>query len=185
MIGLLKKANKHLMCFLVGVAVTFSMLPELLMISVTAAYTTGTSSYAVLVIFASAFSVLIFAFLFKFLIFIAFRINGAIFTRKSGMLYPFPIGFRDFESTVLAFSFPCFLLSGLVMLPTVFLPTFADVAGAIRTLTIWVFLAWNVAYFLKNHAHDYDKKSLAFSLSILPVVILGLSLVTNLLGVIR
>lgn len=169
---------------LTGAAVTFAMLKELLLVAGTSAYTAG-MSYKTLVLFVAIFSVLLFALLARVLVYVAFRLNGAIFTRKSGMLYPFPIGYRDFEATALAFSFPCFLIAGLVSLPALFLPTLSSVAEAVRGLVIWTALALNVLYFMKNNAHDYDKKSLAVSLSLLPMVLLGVSLGVNLVGVIR
>ena len=184
MIGLLKRINKYVLYLLTGAAVTFSILRVLFSAAGTSAYLTG-MSYRTLLTFMLLFGVLFFALVAKLLIHVAFRINGAIFTRKSGMLYPFPIGYRDFEATVLAFSFPCFLIAGLVSLPAFFLPTFSSIAEALRSLVIWISLALNVGYFLKNNAHDYDKKSLSISLSVVPLVLLGLSLLTNVLGVIR
>lgn len=184
MIGALKKINRPILYFLVGVAATFMMLGELLMITGSSAYSTGTS-FAVLLVFVVIFSVLLFALLIKVMVHVAFRINGAIFTKKSGMLYPFPIGFTDFEGTSLAFLFPVFFLCGVLLLPVIFFPTLSRVFGAIRTVAVWGSLALIVRHFVKNYSHDYDRKSLAFSLSVVPIVLLFLSLALLIVEVVR
>ena len=184
MIGLLKKINKTVLYFLVGGAMTFMMLGELLKITGMSAYSTGTS-YTVLLVFVIVFSILIFSLLMKLLLRVSFRLNGAIFTRKSGMLYPFPIGLSDFETTSLAFLFSGFLLCGVLLFPVLFFPTLYRVLGAVRTVLIWGILALIVVYFVKNYSHDYDRKSLAFSLSVVPTVLLSLSLVLLILEVVR
>ena len=97
MISILKKANKHVRYVAVGIAVCFSLLKDLLSVSVAASYSTGTS-FSALVLFVMLLSVAMFAVLARVLVYVSFRICGAIFTKKSGMLYPFPIGFREFAS---------------------------------------------------------------------------------------
>ena len=169
---------------LTGAAVAFAMLKDILMVAGTSTYLAG-MSYKALLTFSLLFSILIFALFARVLVYVFFRINGSIFTKKSGMLYPFPILYRDFEATALAFAFPCFLIAGLVVLPALFLPTLSTVADALRSLVLWTSQALTVLYFMKNNAHDYDKKSLAVSLSVLPLVILGFSLVVNVLEVVR
>ena len=184
MIGLLKKANAHLMYALVGIAVTFSVLKDLLTFSAAIAYTMGMSytTYAVLFVLLSA---LLFALIARLLVRVSFRICGAIFTRNSGMLYPFPIGFREYESTALAFAFPCFFVAGLFVLPALFLPTLSNVLGALRTVVNWTFLALGAAYIVKRFGHDYDRKSLAISLSVIPLALLVFSLVLTIAEVVR
>ena len=184
MITLLKKANKHIMYFAVGASVTFSVLKDLLKVSAAYSYMAGVS-YSTLATAVLLLSVGIFALLARLLVRISFRVCGAIFTRKNAMFSPFPIGFRDYESTSLAFSLPCFLLGGLLVLPALFYPTITRVMDPLRTVTNWAFLALGAAYFVKNNGHDYDRKSLAFSLSVIPLVLIGLSLVLLILEVVR
>ena len=184
MIGALKKWNKYLLYALLGVAMGFATLRDLFMISGMAAYTVG-SSYATLLTVVAIFSVIIFALIGKLVIYLSFRINGAIFSRKSGLLYPFPIGYRDYESTSLVFLIFAFLLAGAVSLPSLFLPTLQNVLGVVRTLVIWTFLALTVRFFLKHNSHYYDRKTLAFSLSILPLIFLGINLLLGIVEVVR
>ena len=184
MITLIKRLNKYLLYALVGVAGVFAMLCDLLSLTAATAYSSGTS-YTVLLTFVMIFSVVLFALVPKFVIYIAYRIEGAIFLRKSGMLYPFPIPYEDFELTSLAFLLPGFLLCGVVMLPSLFFPTFARVLGAIRTVLIWGMLALIVRRFLKGFAHDYDKNTLAYSLTLIPMIIIGVSLALTLVEVLR
>ncbi|HCU56345.1 MAG TPA: hypothetical protein DIC18_03305 [Clostridiales bacterium] len=182
MISFLRRRKKILMYALLGVAATFSVLKEVMMIVGTFAYTAGLPYGAFLGI-SLFFMVVSFAALAKLIIFLAFRINGRIFVRNSGLLYPFPIGYRDYESIALAFSFLCFLLSGLLALPSLFLPSFGDITDAIILLVRYSFLAVHVSYLLKNYAHDYDKKAFSFSLSIVPIVIMSFRLIMTVVGV--
>jgi len=172
------------MTALVGVAAAFSMLGDFMMVSGAIAYQLS-MNYKTMVIMVSIFSVVIFALIARLLIYVSFRISGGIFTRKSGMLYPFPIGYRDYVGTVLAFSLPCFLLCALIEIPTLFVPTLSNVLGAVRSIVMWGFLALNAFYFVKKSGHDYDRKSLAISLSVVPLVIMGLSLIVNVVEVVR
>ena len=184
MIDFLKKANSNLMCALVGIAVTFSMLGNFLSAAGAIAFQMS-MNYTTLIIFVLLFSVVIFALFARLLAYLSFRIVGGIFTRKSGMLYPFPIGYRDYVSTVLAFSLPCFLIGGIVELPTLFIPTLGTVLGAVSSLVTWTFIALNAWYFVKKNGHDYDRRTLAISLSVIPLVIIGFSLIVNIVGVVR
>lgn len=170
------------MYFLVGVAFTLSTIKDLFMVVGAFAYSWGVS-YLALLISGGVGMVAVAALLARLIVYLAYRLNGAIFTRKSGMLYPFPISYRDFESTVLAFTLPCFLLSGIVVFPAFFLPTVALVLDAIVPLIRYAFLAVTFSYFLKYYAHDYDKRSLAFSLSIVPLIIIGFTLILAIVGV--
>lgn len=183
MIAFLKKRNRYVMYALLGIAATFSLLSEMMMVVSSFAYTAG-FSYGVFLGISLFFTVVLFSFLAKLIIFLAYRINGRIFTRHSGLLYPFPIGYRDYEATALAFATLCFLVSGAVSLPSFFLPTFSDISDAIVLLVRYAFLALHVSYFMKHYAHDYDKRALAFSLSIIPIVTMSFRLLMTLLGVI-
>ena len=176
MIGLLKRSNKHFMYFAVGAAGTFSIFKDLLKVSAATSYLTGIS-YAALTWTVAILSIFLYALIARVLVTISFRISGAVFTRNNGMFSPFPIGFRDYESTALAFALPCFLIGGLVVLPALFLPTLSRVLDPIRTVTNWVFLALGASFFVKHNGHDYDRKSLAISLAVIPLVLLGLSLI--------
>ena len=184
MINSIKKLNKYLLYALVGVAATFAMLGDMLSVTSTTAYSAG-SSYAVLLVFVMIFSIVIFAFLPKLVVYLAYRIDNSIFLRKSGMLYPFPIPYDAFESTIYAFCLPCFLLCGVIMIPGLFFPNFSPILSAIRSLVFWVFLALMVRRFLKDFSHDYDKKTLAFSLILIPAIIIGFSFGLTLVEVIR
>ncbi len=184
MIEFLKRRNRYLIYLVAGVVLTFALLGDLLSIISTTAYTTGTS-YTTLLISVFVFSALLLGLLTKFLVYIAYRISNAIFARKSGMLYPFPIGFHEFEATVYAFLIPGLLVCGLVYFPVVFLPSMTRILSAIRTLALWTALALIVRFCLKNYAHDYDKKSLAYSLILIPLILLGISLALTLVEVVR
>lgn len=176
MIGLLKRINKHLMYFAVGIAGTFAIFKDLMKTASAMSYLTG-MQYSTLLISVTIAAVLLYALIARALVSISFRICGAIFTRNNAMFSPFPIGFRDYESTALAFTFPCFLIGGLLVLPAVFLPTLSRVLDPLRSMTNWLFLALGASYFVKNNGHDYDRESLAISLSVIPLVLLGLSLI--------
>lgn len=172
------------MYVLVGIAVTFSVLKDLLKVSAATAYLSG-MAYSTLAVAVAIISVLMFSLLARLLATVSFRICGAIFTRSNGMFSPFPIGYRDFESTALAFALPCFLIGGLLVLPALFLPTLSRVLDPLRTLTNWAFLAVGAAHVVKHYGHDYDRKSLAISLSVIPLVLVGLSLFLLILEVVR
>ena len=172
------------MYFAVGIAVTFSILKDMLKVTAATAYLSG-MGYDALVVAVMILSALLFALFARVLVVISFRICGAIFTRNNGMFSPFPIGYRDYESTALAFALPCFLIEGVLVLPALFLPTLSRVLDPLRTLTNWVFLALGAAYFVKHNGHDYDRKSLAISLSVIPLVLIGLSLFLLVLEVVR
>jgi len=176
MIGVLKKANRHFMYFAVAIAVTFSIAKDLLKIAAATAYMTG-MTYNTLLWSVTIASILMFALFARLLVMISFRICGAIFTRSNKMFSPFPIGYHDFESTALAFALPCFLLGGVLVLPAFFLPTLSRVLDPIRTVANWIFLALGASYFVKNNGHDYDRKSLAISLAVIPLFLLGFSLI--------
>ena len=184
MIGVLKKANRHVMYLLIGAAVTFSVLKDLLSVSVATAYLSGMPA-ATLIASVAVVSVLLFSLLARLLVTITFRICGAIFLRNNGMYSPFPIVFGEYESTALAFALPCFLLGGLLVLPALFLPTLSRVLDPLRTLTHWSFLAFGAAYAVKRFGHVYDRKSLAISLSVIPLVLVGISLLLLILEVAR
>ena len=184
MISLFKRVNRHVLYFAVGIAVTFSVLKELLMVSAATAYTMG-MAFSTFVAVVTVLSVLMFALFTRLLVYLSFRICVTIFARKSGLLYPFPIFFRDYESTTLSFSLLCFLIAGAVSLPALFLPTLSDVLGALRSVVTWFFLAIGAAYFVKHNGHDYDKKSLAFSLSIVPLVLVAITLALTVVEVVR
>ena len=184
MIGLLRKVNRHVMYLLIGVTATFSVVKDLLKVSVATAYVSGMAP-STLVVAAAILSVLIFSLFARLLVRVSFRICGAIFTRSNGMFSPFPIGFTDYESTALAFALPCFLLGGVLVLPALFLPTLSEVLDPLRTLTNWSFLALGAAYGVKRYGHDYDRKSLAISLSVIPLVLVGLSLFLLISEVVR
>lgn len=184
MIEFLKRRNRYLVYLAAGIALSFALLGDLLLITATAAYTSGTS-YTTLLIAVLVFSALLLGLLTKFLVYIAYRISNAIFVRKSGMLYPFPIGFHEFEATVYAFLIPGLFFCGLVYFPVIFLPSMSRILSAIRTLVLWTALALIVRFCLKRYAHDYDKKSLAYSLILIPLILLGISLALTLVEVIR
>ena len=184
MITFLRKINRYLLYAIIGALITFAVLSDLLMITNTAAYTSGVS-FTGLLIPVLIFSVLLLGLLFKLIVYISFRIDNAIFLRKSGLLYPFPIAFGDYEIIACAFLIPGILICGLIHLPVLFLPSLSRVLGAVRTLTLWGTMTLLIAFFLKHFSHDYDKKSLAYSLTLIPVIILSVSFALTLVEVIR
>ena len=119
------------------------------------------------------------------IVYISYRIDNAIFLKKSGLLYPFPIAFADFEIIACAFLIPGILICGLVHLPVLFLPSLSRILGAVRTLVLWATITVLFAFYLKHFSHDYDKKSLAYSLILIPVIILSVSMALMLVEVIR
>ena len=184
MITLLKKINRYIVYAIFGVVITFAALSDLLMMSSSTAYTMGTG-YSTLIVTVVLFSALLVGLLAKLFVVISYRISLMIFARKSGLLYPFPISFPDYEATVCAFLIPGMLLGGLAHLPALFLPSLSAVLGAVRFIFFWGSVVCAVAFFLKKYAHDYDKKSLAFSLTMLPLVLTSISFVITLVEVIR
>ena len=184
MIEFFKKVSKYLVYVMAGVAMLFAVLSEMLLVTSTSAYTTGTS-YTTLIVVVGLISVVLFGLMSKLLIFISYRISKSLFLRKSGMLYPFPILFHEFQAVVYAFLICGLFVCGVVHLPALFLPSLARILSAVRTLVLWGTLVLIVRYFLKHYAHDYDKKSLAYSLIILPLIFLVVSLVLTLVEVLR
>ena len=172
----LKKLNPYLLLFLTGVTFWFSMMYYTFSIVGTAAAMTG-SGYVTMLVTVSLMSVLFSALIANLLVRVTFRIVGGLFSRFSGLLYPFPIRFGEFSRTLLSFSFLCFFVCGLVSLPVLFLPTLSLVLGAVRTLTTWIFLFLGARYFVKTYSHDYDRKALVTALSVIPLVLVGLSLI--------
>jgi len=175
MINALKKVNPYLLAFLTGVAVWFSMMHYTFSIVGAAAVMTG-SNYLSMLVTVSLIMVALFSLIAMLLIRISFRIVGGIFTRRSGMLYPFPIRYGEYTGVVLSFAFLCFIVCGVICLPLLFLPTLANVLGAVRTFTIWIFLFLGARYFVTHYTHDYDRKALATALSVIPFVLVGLTL---------
>ena len=184
MITFLKRINRIILYAVTGVAVTFAFLADFLSIVATYSYTTGTP-YLTLVVLVMIISVALLGLLSKLAIFISYRICNAIFLKKSGLLYPFPILFYDYEAVVYSFLIPGMILCGLIYLPVLFLPALTRVLSAVRTLLFWGTMVLVVWYFVKKFSHDYDKKSLAYSLVLIPLILLGLSLVLTLVEVIR
>ena len=181
MINAMKKLNPYLLAFLTGAAFWFSVMSYMLSVVGAAALMTGTNYVSALVT-TTVITVLFYALIAKLLVRVAFRIVGGIFTRKSGMLYPFPIRFGEFTGVVLSFAFICFLIGGIICLPLLFFPTLSTVLGAVRTLTIWVFLFIGTRYFIVHYTHDYDRKALAVALSVIPFVLVGLTLLLTIWG---
>ena len=175
MIRTLRKLNPYILLLLTGITFWFSMLNYTFSVVGTAALMTG-SGYVSMLASVSVLMVIFSALLAKLLLRVSYRIVGGVFTRRSGMLYPFPIRFGEFGRVVLSFAFICFFCCGLVSLPLLFFPTLSSVLGAVRTLTMWVFLFLGARYFVKHYSHDYDKKALATSLSVIPLVLVGLNL---------
>ena len=184
MIDLLKKAPNWALFLLTGLAFYFSELALSLQLIASAAYLTGTS-YAALVVSVSLMTVGLSALVAKFLIYVSYRITGAIFTRKSGMLYPFPIAYGDYGKTVLAFAIPCFLVCGITGIPVLFFPTLSLIESAVRNVVLWATFALAAFYFVRRNAHDYDRRTLAFSLSVIPIVLIALSLILTIVEVAR
>jgi len=175
MIQTLKRLNPNLLLGLTGLTFCFSRLSTTVAVVGTAAVMTGTD-YVSILIAVLLLMVFLSALIAKLLVSLSFRIVGGIFTRRSGMLYPFPVRYGEFASTVLVFSCICFFLCGLVSLPLLFLPTLTNVLGAVRKLVIWAFLFLGARHFVTYYSHDYDKKALAVALSVIPFVLVGLTL---------
>ena len=184
MIAFLKKINRYFVYGAAGVALTFSFLYEILRITAATAYSSGISFGALLTL-VLIFSVVIGSFLTKILVFIFYRIDSAIFLRRCGLLFPFPIGFTDFECTAFAYLIPYFLLGGLLSIPVLFFPGLSFLFGAIRTVLFWGDIALIIKHFLKYYSSDYDKRTLAFSLIIIPICLAAFSAGAALFEVIR
>ena len=184
MIDFLKKAPNWALYLLTGLAFYVSELALSLELVSAAAYLSGVS-YAALIVSVSLFTSVLAAFLAKLLIYFSYRIGGAIFTRKSGMLYPFPLLYGDYTKTVLAFSIVCLTICGITGIPVLFLPTLTRVASAVRSVITWLFLALGVRYFLKRYAHDYDEAALSFALGVIPLVLVALTVVLTIVEVVR
>ena len=184
MIALLKKLNRYVVYMIAGASMSFALLSDTLLIATTAAYTTGTD-YTTLLVIMLVLSIALFGLLSKLLIFITYRLSSNIFLRKSGLLYPYPILFYDFEAVIYAFYIPGLLLCGAVHLPALFLPSFARVLSAVRHFMLWVTLVLTFRYLIKNYSHEYDKKTLAYSLFLVPMIMLGVSLGLIVVGLLR
>ncbi len=184
MIERLKKAPPALLLALTGIAFYFSELALSLELTSAAAYISGVS-YGALIVSVSLGTIVFAALIAKLLIYISFRIGGAIFTRKSGMLYPFPITYGDYTRTTLVFACLCLTVCGVLGIPDLFFPTLTRVSSAIRSVVTWLTLALIVRYFLKHNAHDYDKKALAFALGVIPLVLVCVTVVLTIVEVIR
>ena len=184
MIERLKKAPPTLLFALTGLAFYFSQLALSLELTAAAAYISGVS-YEALIVSVSIGTILFAALIAKLLIYLSFRIGVAIFSRKSGMLYPFPITYGDYVKTTLVFACLCLIVCGVLGIPDLFFPTLTRVSSAIRSVVIWLTLALIVRYFLKHNANDYDKKALAFSLGVIPLVLVGLTVVLTIVEVVR
>ena len=184
MITFLKKINRYLIYAFIGVMITFAMLSDLLMLTNTTAYSSGTTSSGLLIP-VIVFSVLLLGLLAKLLVYVSYRIDVALFAKKSGLLYPFPVPFSDFEVTACAFLIPGLFLCGLVHLPVLFFPSLARVLGALRALLLWGTITAIIGYLIRTYRHDYDKQSLAYSLVLLPMILLTLSFVLTIVEVVR
>ncbi len=184
MITFLKKINRYVIYAVLGVLGSFAMLEDLLTMTSTTAYSSG-MSFGAMLPWVIIFSVVLLGFIIKLLVYITFRIDNAIFVRKSGLLYPFPIPFTEFELTACAFLLPALLLGGLAHLPVLFLPSLSRILGAVRSLILYGSVVAAIAYVLKKYAHDYDKNSLANALILLPTILLSVSFVLTLVEVIR
>ena len=184
MITFLKKINRYIIYAVLGVIGTFALLADLLTMTNTTTYLSG-MSFTTLLPWVIVFSAVLLGLLVKLLIYIAYRIDNAIFVRKSGLLYPFPILFAEFEVTTCAFLFFGMLACGLVYLPVLFLPSLSRILGAVRSLLLYGTIVLLIAYFLKKYAHDYDKKSLAYALILGPLILLSVAFVLSLVEVIR
>ena len=176
MIGVMKKANQYLLLFLTGAAYWFSKIAYTFSIASMATETMG-MNYTSFLITMSVVMALFSAFVAKILVHISYRIVGAIFTRRSGMLYPFPLRYGEYSGIVLSFAFLCLMLCGLIGLPELFIPSLSSLLGAIKTLVVWVFYFIGSKYFVDRFAHDYDRKALAISLSVIPFVLMGITIV--------
>ncbi|MBP5404886.1 MAG: hypothetical protein J6Y74_02950 [Clostridia bacterium] len=182
MIGVLKKANPYLLLFLTGAAYWFSKVAYTFSIASMAAETMG-MNHTTFLITMSVVMVLFSAFLAKVLVYLSYRIVGVIFTRRSGMLYPFPLRYGEYSGIVLSFSFLCLMLCGLIGLPELFIPALSSVLGVIKTLVVWVFYFIGSKYFVDRFAHDYDRKALATALSVVPFALMGVTILLAVLEV--
>ena len=175
MISALRKVPQPILLLMNGIAFYLSMLSYIFSIAGAMAAMQGLGFVSILV-WSSVFMVVLASLLAKFLVYVTYRISGGIFIRKSGLLYPFPIHYPEFTETVLSFSFICLILCALVELPVFFLPTLSQVLGAVRSLVMWIFLFLGARYLVRTYGHDYDKKSLAIALSVIPFVLVGVTL---------
>ena len=167
-----------------GASLSFALLSDTLLIAATASYTTGTD-YTALVAVMLIISVVLFGLLSKLLIFITYRLSHNLFVRKSGLLYPYPIHFHEFEAVVYAFYIPGLLICGVLHLPALFLPSFSRVLSAVRHFALWIVLVLCFRYLIKHFSHEYDKKTLAYSLLLVPMIMLGVSLALVVVGLLR
>ena len=184
MIALLKKLPPIALFLLSGAAFYFSELALSLQLITAAAYLTG-SSYAALVVSVSLVTIGLAALAARVICYFSFRVVGAIFTGKSGMLYPFPIDYGEFVKTLLSFSILCFTVCGIAGIPALFFPTLSLVLSAVRSLVTWVTFSLAVVYFVKRHSHDYDRRTLTFSLSVIPFALILLTVVLTIAEVVR
>ena len=184
MIEFLRKINRYFVYAAAGISLVFSFLYEIIRITGATAYSSGIS-FAALLVLVLLFSAIIASFVVKFLVYVFYRIDGAIFLRRCGLLFPFPIGVTDFEVTVFAYLIPYFLLCGLLSIPVFFFPGLSFVFGAIRTVLFWGDLALIIKHFLKYYSSDYDKRTLAFSLIIIPICLVAVSAGLAFMEVIR
>ena len=167
-----------------GASLSFALLSDTFLIATTASYATGTP-YTTLVAVMLIISVVLFGLLSKLLIFITYRLSNNLFMRKSGLLYPYPILFYDFEVVIYAFYIPGLLICGALHLPALFLPSFSRVMSAVRHFALWVTLVLALRYLIKHFSHEYDKKTLAYSLLLVPMILLGVSLGLVAVGLLR
>ena len=176
MLNFIKKINQTLLLALTGLAFWFSIMQYTFsVVAMTVEFSGG--NYTSMIVGVSVITALFSAFMAKLLVHVTFRIVGGIFTKKSGMLYPFPIHYGEFGNVVLFFSVLCFAICGIVNLPLLYFPGLSNVIGAIRNLITWLFLLLGANFFLKHYSHDYDRKALAVSLSVIPFVLIGLTTV--------
>ena len=175
MINALRKLPQPILLGMNGVAFYLSMLFYTFSI-VGAMATLEGMGFVMLLVWSSIFMIVLSALLAKLLVYVAYRVSGGVFIRKSGMLYPFPIRYDEFTRTVLSFSFLCFILCAIVELPVLFLPTLSRVLGAVRSLVMWTFLFLGAHHLVRAYGHDYDRKSLATALSVIPFVLVSVTL---------
>lgn len=167
-----------------GAALSFALLSDTFLIAATASYTVG-ADFGTLLALMLVISVALFGLLSKFLICITYRISHNLFVKKSGLLYPYPILFHEFSAVVYAFYIPGLLVCGVLHLPAFFLPSFARVLSAVRHFALWVVLVLCFRYLIKHFSHEYNKKTLAYSLLLVPMIMLGVSLVLVAVGLLR
>ena len=175
MINALRKLPQPILLGMNGVAFYLSMLSYTFSIAGAMATVEGLG-YVMLLVWSSIFMVVFAALLSKLLIYVTYRVSGGVFIRRSGMLYPFPIRYDEFTRTALSFSVVCLMLCALVELPVLFLPTLSRVLGAVRSLVMWTFLFLGARHFVRTYGHDYDRKALAIALSVIPFVLVGVTL---------